>query len=1188
MSIPNNSIPLPSLAEIINRSPLTVQSDLAVSELLALMSQAQGSYFDLLTTGTDPVERSFIHQHSCVLVTEGSELRGILTKRDIVRLTAQQRDLTTTCVGEVMTRDLVTLTQSPAQTALTVLPLFQQHRIRHLPIVDELGHLVGLVTTDLLRQSLQPANLLKLRSIAEAMTTTIIHAPENASVLSIASQMATHRVSCVVITAEIPGESMLRPIGVITECDIVQFQTLGVDFVGAGAPLENRTLAGTVMSSPVFCLQPEDSLWRAQQEMNAHRIRRVVIVDDSGHLVGIVTQTSLLQVLDPIEVLGTIDILQDRVQMQTAALEQSNRELRQAQAALRQANDRLAQTVVERTSELAQIDRQYQQSEATLRQQVDRHRLMMELSQRIRQSLNLPDILQTTVDEVRQFLQTDRVLIFQFAPDFSGTVAVESVGSGWNSILNHWIQDPCIAETYLEPFRQGQITVKNDIYTANIDPCHVQLLASFQVRANLVVPILQGDNLWGLLIVHHCDAPRDWQLLDVDLLRQLAIQVGIAIEQASLFDRVRSELSERQQVEAALTVQTSDLADLYNQAPCGYHSLDRKGTYISINDTELTMLGYLREEVVGKKTFSDLLTPESLKTFQVKLSLLQQPDSIDDLEVQMVRKDGTILPVSVSSRAVYNRDGTYLMNREVVTDISERARIRVERRLADQKIQEQAALIDVATDAIFVCDLDRRIVFWSQGAERLYGWQAAEVIGCNVVEILRPNDTDFIDPAYQTLLLHGVWQGQIQTHTKADRPITIESRWTLMRDAAGQAKSILLVNTDITEKKQLEAQFLRAQRLESLGTLASGIAHDMNNILTPILAASQLLPMRLPDVDERSRSLMRMLEESAKRGTALVQQILSFGRGSDGTRSSVQIGYILAEVVRVMRQTFPKSIDISLNLETTKLWPIFADATQLHQVLMNLTINARDAMPHGGTLSIAADNLVLDENYVRMNDDARIGSYVVVTVADTGTGIPPEILEHIFDSFFTTKAPDKGTGLGLSTTLSIITSHGGFVTVDSQVGQGTRFKVYLPAETSSEPDLMCDTLELPLGNGELVLVVDDELSVREIVKGSLAAYNYRAITAGDGIGAISIYAKHKAEIQFILLDLMMPSLDSAATIRALQQIDPDVSIIVMSGLSATEQTENMQNLNIQAFLTKPFTSQELLQVLHGLRVTRKA
>jgi two-component system, cell cycle sensor histidine kinase and response regulator CckA len=325
-----------------------------------------------------------------------------------------------------------------------------------------------------------------------------------------------------------------------------------------------------------------------------------------------------------------------------------------------------------------------------------------------------------------------------------------------------------------------------------------------------------------------------------------------------------------------------------------------------------------------------------------------------------------------------------------------------------------------------------------------------------------------------------------------------------------------------------------------------------------------------------------MLEESARRGSNLMQQILSFARGSDGSRSSVQIAHILAEVVRVAQQTFPKSIDISINLPNNDLQTISADGTQLHQVLMNLLINARDAMPNGGNLQIIAENLVLDENCARLNVDAQPGCYVVITVADTGTGIPPEILDRIFEPFFTTKESGKGTGLGLSTTLGIVKSHGGFVNAYSDLGQGSCFKLYLPAEESAQVVGNSNSLELPIGNGELILIVDDEISVREITRASLESYNYRVITASDGIEAIALYAQYLSEVRFILLDLMMPSLSGASTIRDLRRINSDVSIVVMSGLSANELIKNMRDVHVQAFLAKPFTSQELLQTLHRL------
>jgi signal transduction histidine kinase len=258
-------------------------------------------------------------------------------------------------------------------------------------------------------------------------------------------------------------------------------------------------------------------------------------------------------------------------------------------------------------------------------------------------------------------------------------------------------------------------------------------------------------------------------------------------------------------------------------------------------------------------------------------------------------------------------------------------------------------------------------------------------------------------------------------------------------------KSIFTVNTDLTEKKQLSAQCSRTQRLESLGTIASGIAHDLNNVLTPILIIAQLLPLKLPNCDEQNRQLLKILEDNSQQAVDLVKQILSYARGAEGKRVPLQIKYLLKEIEQTAKNTFPKSIEIRTNIPTPDIWMVLADSTQLHQVLMNLCVNARDAMPQGGTLTISAENLFCDQNCAGLNLEAEVGNYVVITVSDTGCGIPQEVLEQIFQPFFTTKDPSQGTGLGLSIVVNIIKSHGGFVKVYSEVGKGSQFQVYLPA-----------------------------------------------------------------------------------------------------------------------------------------------
>src|SRR5919202_1162887 len=365
-----------------------------------------------------------------------------------------------------------------------------------------------------------------------------------------------------------------------------------------------------------------------------------------------------------------------------------------------------------------------------------------------------------------------------------------------------------------------------------------------------------------------------------------------------------------------------------------------------------------------------------------------------------------------------------------------------QRQRSEQKIREQAALLDITTDAILVQDLDNQILFWNKGAERVYGFCAEEAIGKNALRLLYREPLCDIEFNPKILIECGSWQGELHQVTKEGKQIVVAMRCTLVCDEQGSPKSILTVNTDITEKKQLEAQFLRAQRMESLGTLAGGIAHDLNNALTPIMMTVQLLETKLHD--EQSQEWLSILETNVKRGADLVRQVLLFSRGLEGQRTTLKVEKLIAEIEKIAKQTFSRAIEIRTDLPTQNLWAICGEATQLHQVLMNLCVNARDAMQEGGILEICARNLWVDEYYARINLDAKVGPYVVITVSDTGIGIPREIIDKIFEPFFTTKELGKGTGLGLSTVIGIVKSHGGFVNVYSELGKGTQFKVYLP------------------------------------------------------------------------------------------------------------------------------------------------
>jgi PAS domain S-box-containing protein len=432
-----------------------------------------------------------------------------------------------------------------------------------------------------------------------------------------------------------------------------------------------------------------------------------------------------------------------------------------------------------------------------------------------------------------------------------------------------------------------------------------------------------------------------------------------------------------------------------------------------------------------------------------------------------------------------------------------------ERRRAEEQVKEQAELLDKAHDAIAVRDLEQHIIFWNNGAQRLYGWTAGEILGKNADELLYKGKTSQLIDAKKSVIEKGEWKGELGHITKEGKEIIVQSRWTMVFDSDGKPNSILIINTDITEMKMLEGQLLRAQRMESIGTLAAGMAHDLNNMLTPVILSLQMLKERLKD--EQSQKMLDILERNSLRQANLIKQIMSIARGIEVERKPLQVSDIISEIGTIAKETFPRDIELR-NEVTNGLWTISGDVTQLHQVIMNLCVNARDAMPDGGVISISAENFFVDKNYVREHIDAKVGSYVVITVSDTGTGIPPKIMDRIFEPFFTTKEQGKGTGLGLSISHGIVKSHGGFINVYSEVGKGTSFRVYLPAFKIDIHEAGEQEPEVLVGDGEWILVVEDEESIRDVTFSILEMSGYKVLTANDGAEAIALYAENMGSV----------------------------------------------------------------------------
>jgi PAS domain S-box-containing protein len=585
----------------------------------------------------------------------------------------------------------------------------------------------------------------------------------------------------------------------------------------------------------------------------------------------------------------------------------------------------------------------------------------------------------------------------------------------------------------------------------------------------------------------------------------------------------------------------------------------------------------LRREVVfvGAVTLLLLLAPS------LALSALwrrrNERHLVEQLEAERELRKSSVAALNVMEQAAAARRQAELAGSELRLEAAERSRAESALRTSEEQFR---TMFDLAS--IGMAQADPRTRRWlrvNQRLCRITGYSADEMLRMQISEMTHPEDRPQETEAWQHLV-----EGQTQDYRLETRFLRkdgsvawVNVNMTLFRDDAGHPTRALAAIEDVTERKDLETSFLRAQRLEGIGALASGLSHDLNNILAPILIAAPLL--RRAVADDESRAILDTVESSAHRGADIIRQLLTFARGKPGARVPLPVRHILGEMDRLVRETFPRDIRPRLSV-AADLWPVLGDPTQLHQALMNLCVNSRDAMVAGGALSLEAANSTMDEADTSTNPNAKPGRYVRITVTDTGTGIPPEHIDRIFDPFFTTKEVGKGTGLGLPTVLGIVRGHGGFIKVNSRPGH-TAFGLFFPASTEvSHESPHPPRPAPPPGHDELVLLVDDEFAVRDALRRTLERHGYRVLTASHGAEGLANFAQHRATIRAVVTDLMMPVMDGPKFIASLRTLDPTLPILGMTGLDDQSNLVSLANFALPPLLTKPFASEALLQALH--------
>jgi PAS domain S-box-containing protein len=631
---------------------------------------------------------------------------------------------------------------------------------------------------------------------------------------------------------------------------------------------------------------------------------------------------------------------------------------------------------------------------------------------------------------------------------------------------------------------------------------------------------------------------------------------------------VARDITERQAAESQLAASELRYRRLFESAKDGILILDAAtGIVADVNPYLIEKLGFSREQLIGMKIW-ELGFFRDIVGNQEHFVELQQNEYIRYEDKPLETADGRRLDVEFVSN-VYMVNGQKVIQCNV-RDISAR-------KASERQLREQNEILSNSHEGVMIVNLANEVTFWNRAAEKMFGWTAAEAVGRPPEQLLGLRETALVTTIRQKVDLAGFWDGEFRCQARDGRKLTVDCRITLVRDETGRPRARLKFLADITAKKLLEESFLRVQRLEAIGTLSGGIAHDLNNILAPVLMAGGLLHDRL--TDPHDRVLVDMIENSARRGAAVIRQLLTFSRGIEGQRVGVQVRHLVKEITSIVRETFPRNIKL---VEDTPdgLWPVIADATQVHQVLLNLCVNARDAMPDGGTLKIKASNVHLSKADALFGTKPLDGPFVLLTVSDSGQGIPRELLTRIFEPFFTTKALGVGSGLGLSTVLGIVRSHGGAVNAYSEPGHGAAFKVYLPALPAGDPAAAAPASTVAeAGHGETILVVDDEAPILAAVKHCLEKHGYRVLTADDGPAALGVFTDHREEIRLVLTDVMMPEMDGLKLARALRLIDPSVRVIASSGLDPASVPAELAAGFIVDFLNKPYDQHTLCAAL---------
>ncbi|MBD2270753.1 PAS domain-containing protein [Anabaena sp. FACHB-1391] len=841
MLIPVNSISATELKSAIIYNPLVATADTTVRQAVVQMSGIGGNPLWLnvqavcsvpQTTDNHLEHLQIQGRSSCVLIVENNRPVGIFTEQNVVELSAQKPDLENLALRDVMSHPVITLQESKFTDLFFALNLLQHHRIRHLPLVDEENQLVGLLTYESLRQILRPVDLLRLRLVHEVMTTNVLCAPANVSILAIARLMAENQVSSVMIVET--QASLTIPLGMVTERDIVQLKALSVNF--------DTCLAKTVMSTPVFCVTVDEPLWTVQQIMEQRFIQRLAVIGSAGELLGIVTHSSILEALNPWELYKLTAVLQEKVlQLETEKI----------------------QLLGNYTLEL---EKQIEERTIKLRRKAEQEELINQIATQIHSSLNLQEILNNTVVGMRTILKCDRVIVYQFSADFRGQVIAEAIVAGGHSVLNQEVHDPCISPEWLELYRQGQIRVINDIDSESITQCHQQMLKDLDIRAKLLSPLIVKNQLWGLMLASYRDIPHNWELEEIELVKQISLRVAIAIQQANIYQQTQIEIHQRQQAEELIKQQLAELKIWKNRYELASTASGQiMYEYNLLNDAPVwaanmeEVLGYSYSECPRNLAeFMDIVHPEDRdRLYSLIQKNLAQKSSVST-EYRLRRKDGNYIWFEDRNQVVLDDQGEIVVVIGAMVDIT--VRKNSEEKLSklfqkSEKLQERLSLVlKGSNDAWWDWDILEDSIYFSDRWFSMLGYKHEELYLKSKTfweNFMHPEDIAPIRGSFNQALddknIEFI-ELKFRLRHKQEYYIFINCRSYILRDETGKAVRVSGANTDITQLVQKEEElqatlnklFQFNQKLEARVEKRTSQLQNLSNRLKLAIKAAKI------------------------------------------------------------------------------------------------------------------------------------------------------------------------------------------------------------------------------------------------------------------------------------------------------------------------------------------------------------